>query len=226
MDISVLGIGWVGREAYGCVRQGMSIPYNKDGEDGIANLHRKGIFSYAFKNLGRLDNASKMTCSAVALALKDAGIEYSMNQKQDMGIIGTSRSGSLKSDSDYFKDYIKCGRTLARGNLFIYTLPSSPLGEAAIHFGLQGPLLYTASPAKSLQRALKIAGEMIISGEVSTMLGGVTEEDEAVYFVLAKKSARTALCGLADAMAVLEKDMIFSETIKQLFAGADLQPAP
>lgn len=215
MDISVLGIGWVGREAYGCVRQGMSIPYNKDGEDGIANLHRKGIFSYAFKNFGRLDNASKMTCSAVALALKDAGIEYSMNQKQDMGIIGTNRKGSLQSDLDYFKDYIKCGRKLARGNLFIYTLPSSPLGEAAIHFGFQGPLLYTTFASKSLARTLEIAKEMIISGEVSTMLGGMAEEDEAVYFVLARYSAPRAVCSLADAMAILEKDMMCSEMVKQ-----------
>lgn len=211
MNISVLGIGWNNVDEYGCLGQGIRFKH----EDG---LHRKDIFSYAFKNFARLDNASKMTCCAVALALKDAGIPYSMNRKQDMGIIGTSRKGSLRSDLDYFKDYLKCGRTLARGNLFIYTLPSSPLGEAAIHFGLQGPLLYTAAPAKSLARALEIAKEMIISGEASTMIGGMAEEDGAVYFVLAKvkDSGRAAVCSLADAMAILEKDMMCSEMIKQL----------
>lgn len=209
MNISVLGIGWINVDEYGCLGQGIGF---KRGN----SLHRKDIFSYVFKNFARLDNASKMTCCAVALALKGAGIAYSMNQKQDMGIIGTSRYGSLQSDSDYFKDYINCGRTLARGNLFIYTLPSSPLGEAAIHFGLQGPLLYTAASHKSLAGALKIAEEMIGSGEALTMLGGTAEENEAVYFVLAKNQVGAAFCGLADAMVILEKDMILPETVKQL----------
>ncbi len=209
MNIFILGIGWINADEYGCLGQGVRFKH----EDG---LHRKDIFSYPFKNFTRLDNASKMTCCAVALALKDAGIEYAVDQKQDIGIIGTSRSGSLKSDADYFKDYLVSGRRLARGNLFVYTLPSSPLGEAAIHFGLQGPLLYAAAPHKSLANALEIAKEMIISSEVSMMIGGMAEEDEAVYFVLARDSGLSAVCGLADAMTILGKDMIFPEMVKEL----------
>lgn len=214
MNISILGIGWIGHKEHGCVGKEIRIGH-EDGE-GVNALHKKEIFSYPFKNFGRLDNDSKITCCAVALALKDAGIEYAADQKQDIGIIGTSKSGSLKSDAAYFKDYLVSGRRLARGNLFVYTLPSSPLGEAAIHFGLQGPLLYTAAPAESLTRTLKIAEEMVISGDVSMMIGGMAEQDEAVYFVLAGDSGLSAVCGLADAMTILEKDMIFSETIKGL----------
>jgi 3-oxoacyl-[acyl-carrier-protein] synthase II len=88
--------------------------------------------------------------------MKDAGFSCIPQKKQDIGIVGASDSGSMQSDIDYFKDYLDCGRTLSRGNLFIYTLPSSPLGEAAIHFGLQGPLLYAASAENPLMTALTI----------------------------------------------------------------------
>ena len=64
------------------------------------------------------------------------------------------QEGSLQSDLEYFRDYLEGGRTLSRGNLFIYTLPSSPLGEAAIHFGLLGPLLYAASEGNALTAVL------------------------------------------------------------------------
>jgi len=51
----------------------------------------------------------------------------------------------LWSQRFVFLDYVQAGRKLGRGSLFIYTLPSSPLAEAAIHFGLQGPVLYIGS---------------------------------------------------------------------------------
>lgn len=216
MDISVLGIGWVGREACGCVRQGIRITYQ--GKERIEDLQRKDIFSYLFKNFARLDNISKITCSAVAFALKDAEISYAADKKHDMGIVGTNRQGSIKSDEEYFRDYIRCGRKLGRGNLFIYTLPSSPLGEAAIHFGLQGPLLYTAAPCKSLINVLEIAGEMILSGEASTMLGGMAEEDEAIYFVLTVNSVTGAICSFSDAMAILNTESILSNIINEFSA--------
>ena len=224
MNVSVLGIGWINTDEYGCLGQGSRFK-REDGTPPIplyegdkgGGLHRKGIFSYAFKNFARLDNISKLTCYAVALALKDAGIEYSVDQKQDMGIIGTSRKGSLQSDANYFNDYLKCGRGLARGNLFIYTLPSSPLGEAAIHFGLQGPLLYVTAADKPLQAALNTASEMILLDESPAMLAGMAEGDEAVYFVLARNSdsRQHVLCDVARARAILGKDMIFSKMIKE-----------
>lgn len=213
MNISILGIGWVSNKGYGCLRQGLNFKY--EGSDGVNRLHKKGIFSYTFKNYARLDKASKMTCCAAALALRDAKVPYSMNRKQDIGIVATNSLGSLNADRVYFKDYLDLGRRLARGNLFIYTLPTSPLGEAAIHFGLQGPLLYVAASCKSLAGVVKLAAEKIAFAETPMMLGGMAGEDEAIYFVLAKESGQAALCGIADAVSILENDMGFSDMIRQ-----------
>ncbi len=207
MIISVQGIGWLTSEGYGCVRSGLQQAF-ENGEDAQV-LPKRGIFSHPFKNFGRLDNPSRMTAYCVALALQDAGIEYSPGKKLDIGSIGTSAQGSLRADIAYYRDYIDSGRTLSRGNLFIYTLPSSPLGEAAIHFGLLGPLLYAADEDHSLSAILDTAGDMILAGETPVMLAGRAEQDKAVYFVLEGGAGQgpAVLCGLSDARSVVQRDL-------------------
>jgi 3-oxoacyl-[acyl-carrier-protein] synthase II len=200
MMISVQGIGWLTKDEYGCIARGERSSY--DGGTGPDPL-RDRLFPRPVKNFGRFDRLSRMACSGVALALRDAGIEDS--QKRDIGLIGTNREGSLRTDLDYFRDYIKGGRTLSRGNLFIYTLPSSPLGEAAIHFGLLGPLLYVVDQGHSLAPLLDLAAEMIENREASLMLAGTAAEEEALFLVIGKDGAGPAgdLCSLPDARAVV-----------------------
>ena len=127
-----------------------------------------------------------MTAAAVALALRDAGRSYAPEKKQEIGIIGAGSEGSLPADLLYFRDYVECGRTLARGNLFIYTLPSSPLGEAAIHFGLAGPLLFASNAVAPLAAAISLAEEMLQFGEAEAMLAGMVQGNDALYLVLSR----------------------------------------
>ncbi|HEX9021876.1 MAG TPA: beta-ketoacyl synthase N-terminal-like domain-containing protein [Nitrospirota bacterium] len=215
MTISVRGIGWLTEREYGCVRRGSRKAFSAG--DGVA-LPNKELFSYPVKNFGRFDALSRVTCYAVALALKDAGLTYSSSRKQDIGIIGTSREGSLRSDREYFNDYLQSGRTLSRGNLFIYTLPSSPLGEAAIHFGFLGPMLYAAGKKDSLAELLDTAAEMILAKDAPVMLAGRSEENEGVYFVLDSASATGSgiLCAFSEARPILEKGNDVSETIREM----------
>ena len=214
MTISVRGIGWLTREGYGCVRSGLMHRYEDN--EGVQTLPKKDIFSHPFKNFGRLDTISKMTAYAVSLALQDAGIEYSPQQKQDIGIVGTNAEGSLQSDREYFQDYIAAGRTLSRGNLFIYTLPSSPIGEAAIHFGLQGPLLYAADQSNALACVLDTAQEMILANEAPRMLAGRAESDEAIFFLIEQDRGLNSpmLCALEEVRSAVEMKPDISVLIK------------
>ncbi len=193
MMISVHGIGWVTADGYGSVKSGVCQRL----EPG------RSIFSHPFKNFGRLDAVSRMTAYAVALALQDAGIEYAPTRKQDIGIIGTSSEGSLASDIAYFRDYVDNGRTLSRGNLFIYTLPSSPLGETAIHFGLVGPLLYAAGERRSLAAIMDMAAEILEAPEADRMLIGQAGEEEALYLVLARGQESCAFCSFVEARSIV-----------------------
>jgi 3-oxoacyl-[acyl-carrier-protein] synthase II len=206
ISISVYGIGWLSKEGYGCIRSGLKHAY-ENGE-GAHALLRRDIFSHPFKNFGRLDTISRMTAFGVSLALQDAGIEYSPTDKQDLGIVGTSSEGSLRSDIEYFRDYLESGRKLSRGNLFIYTLPSSSIGEAAIHFGLLGPVVYAVGEGDALLTVLGMAHEMVLAGDAPVMLAGRAEADEAMFFVIGRDRGPDAsvLCDIAEATALVEKN--------------------
>ncbi len=219
MMVSVDGIGWVTRQGYGCIRSGLRQDFGPG--EGPGSLPKKGIFSHPFKNFGRLDAVSKTAAYGVALALQDAGIEYSPVQKQDIGIVGTSREGSLRTDIEYFKDYLSSGRTLSRGNLFIYTLPSSPLGEAAIHFGLTGPLVYAAVGSYSLLPLLDMSEQIVLADEARLMIAGKAEQDEAIFIVIAKSATgQNGFCSLSEARAIVDADRDTAGMIgKFLLAG-------
>lgn len=214
MTISVRGIGWVSKTGYGSVRLGVHHLFTEG--EGVHSLAKLGVFSHPFKNYGRLDATSRLTASAVALALQDAEVPYSPAAKQNVGIIATSCAGSLKSDIDYFKDFFENGRTLSRANLFIYTLPSSAPGEAAIHFGLTGPLLYGTGATDSLTKFLDMAAEIVGAGEADRMLVGNVAGDEILYFVIDSKEEETALCSLADAQSIVSTTQDISEILRQL----------
>jgi 3-oxoacyl-(acyl-carrier-protein) synthase len=211
--ISVLGIGWLAKGSFGRVASKECVACGDD-HDGLV---KKRLFSYPVKNFGRFDRLAKMTCYGVALALSDAGIEYSATHKRDIGIIGTSSKGSLKTDLEYFRDYIEGGRTLSRGNLFIYTLPSSPLGEASIHFGFLGPMLYVNDGAGSLDSVLDTAGDMVAAGETPIMLAGKAEEEETVFFVLSAQAGlgRAPYCALSEARAIVRSNPDMGEMARK-----------
>lgn len=219
MMLFVRGIGWLTPEGYGCVATGRK--YRFDEGEGVNSLAKKGLFSYPFRNFGRLDAMSRMTTCAVALALKDAGITYAPEEKQETGIMGTSSQGSLMSDMAYFNDYVTNGRTLSRGNLFIYTLPSSPLGEAAIHFGLTGPLLFTAGGPNALDESMAMAAEMVAGGEVQRMLVGQVAHDEALYFVLDQVQGTGFSCSPDEVRSIVASTDGVSELVRRFLILKD-----
>jgi len=215
--VVITGIGWITQKEYGSVKGKVRRDFT-----GIKSLHSRlqheSVFLYPVKNFGRFDAVSKMTCCAGALALHDAGTNYSEHHKQDMGILGTNIVGCLESNVRYFRDYIETGRTLARGNLFVYTLPSSPLAEAAIAFGLQGPLLYMMFQQKQIPSLVRCAGKMILRGETQAMLAVKASGDEAVCFVIRRKEdvSTSRVLSMENAIAAAEKISRLDEMIREL----------
>lgn len=218
--INVLGIGWFTADAYGCIRSGVRQELER-GEAVTQVLARKGFFHHPFRNLGRLDVLSRMTAYAVALALRDAGIGYEPGRKKDIGIIITSKHGSLLADQDYFEDYVGSGRTLGRGNLFIYTLPSSPAGESAIHFGLLGPMFYAAGAGNSLIPLIEEAESIVSAGEAEAMLVGIAEAQEALYMVLAAEHehSQQQICGVDAAREIASNGGTIEMLVRQFSAA-------
>jgi hypothetical protein len=182
------GCGWVKKVQCGCA--GKSIEWKfTDFRSLCAQLLKDNILVYPIEDFARFDQASKLVTLSVALALYDASIHYTEDKKQDIGILGTSPDDTLVPNLAYFKDYVQCGRKLGRGNLFIYTLPSSPLAEAAIHFGLQGPLLYIR-PISNLRESLLSQAELMLrNNEAQAMLAVFWDANEAeCYCILGARS--------------------------------------
>ena len=216
MILTVRGIGWVSKTGFGSVRAGENHSFASG--EGIHSLAKRGIFSHPFKNFGRLDGISRLTVSAVALALRDAGIGYSPTGKQNMGIIATSSDGSLTSDTAYFRDFVENGRTTSRANLFIYTLPSSAPSEAAIHFGMTGPLLYAGGENDSFVELLDMAAEMVVAREAEFMLVGKTGGEESLYIVLDGGQHENVLCRLHEARLIVATAHDSSDILSQISA--------
>jgi len=164
----IKGTGWITQNKYGCQKKRWQQEYTD-----LKSLHSRlqpEIFSYPVANFLRFDTISKLTIISTALALYDANIAYAQGRKQDICLLGTNSNGALEANLTYFNDYVAHGRTLARGNLFIYTLPSSPLAEAAIHFGLTGKLLYLGFLKNAEQESLKYALNVLKSESGKTII--------------------------------------------------------
>jgi len=213
----VTGIGWIIEREYGCVRRNLRRVYS-DMRSLRADLQGESLFSYPVKGFGRYDRVSQMTCCVAALAFHDAGISYAQNRKQDIGILGTNSDGCLQSNLDYFNDFVANGRTLGRANYFVYTLPSIPMSEAAIHFQCQGPLLYMTFPKEPVASMLRQADRMILRGESTAMLAVSAGEEDAQCFMMRRVDdvSGEQVFRLEEVIEIAERGLPVGETIAAL----------
>ena len=202
--IGIQGAGWLDSASYGQVFRRVSVPYAA--RTSLRELGRvDALFNYPVKNYGRFEPLTQRVFCITALALQDAGIDYAEGQRLEAGLLGTSPEGCLESNLNYFKDYVDGGRTLSRANLFIYTLPSSPLAEAAVHFGLQGPQLYLRAADQSVAPLLQQAAGMIRRGEAEKMLVYRLGAGTDLCMVLADTEQRA--CSIELAKTIFEGDV-------------------
>ena len=183
------GIGWVTGTAYGRMRHGETRARTDHRSNAGITSSVDALFRRKVERFGRFDPVSQMACLACEFALQDAGVEYSPDARQEIGILGAGFEGSLAANAVYFKDYVESGRILARGNLFVYTLPTAPLGEAAIHFGFQGPIFSLISPATPLADALETASLLVKNGDAPAMLVVQAEAEAAVAAFVTAEAA-------------------------------------
>ena len=192
MKTDVIGISWMGKERCGGVSSGRVINFNSL-KELHTHLQDAAVLSSAIKNYGRLDSASKMACCTIAMGIYDASLTYSDGNLHRMGVVAASPAGCLDANLSYFEDYINHGRSIARGNLFVYTLPSSPLADAAIHFGCQGPLLYQYEPAAPLTSIMARVERFLADGEATRMAVYMNDAHSAICLVLSSLSTDKCL---------------------------------
>ena len=180
----IKGTGWITKNKYGCRKQRWQQGYSD--LKSLYNRLQPEIIKYPITNFFRFDPVSKLTVLSIGLALYDAEITYAPGKKQLISILGANAHGALEANLAYFNDYITNGRTLARGNLFIYTLASSPLAEAAIHFGFSGKLIYLGFAKNTEIESLKYALNMLKTEINSTIIIVNADSKSATAQILKK----------------------------------------
>lgn len=216
-SISIQGIGWLNGQAWGRLLSG-------EGGESPAPAEtlwkREDVLGGAVKNAGRFDGATRLTMLAVALAIGDGVRRGHARPGRATGLLGTSRDGSITTNLAYFRDYLDAGRTLARGNLFIYTLPTSPLAEVAIHFGFEGPMLYAGFGNRETAGLLDMARTLLADGTPDLLAVRLVGGTEAMAFWLGQGG------GLTLTPELLPEDMPAGELAARLeFANGEVPPA-
>lgn len=102
----------------------------------------------------------------------------------EIGLVCGDFDGCLAANQEYFRDYVATGRTVGRGNLFIYTLPTSVLGEVAIVLSLTGPCLFIHDETRPLAALARHAREFVADGEADAMLALWSDSSAAVCLAI------------------------------------------
>jgi hypothetical protein len=164
-------------------------------------LKEAAVFAQPIKYFSKFDAVSKISLCTCGLALWDA--DTAAGAINNWGIIGTNQGGCLTANLDYFRDYVDNGRKKARGKLFVYTLPSTPLAETAIALGCRGPQVYIQSAQPDLSLLLDQAGQLMEDSQADGMLAVYIEETTGLALALQKQptSTDTNILTIEDALS-------------------------
>jgi hypothetical protein len=152
-------------------------------------------FKRKFKNFGRLDKMSKAIAYALAPLLEKYGYYQKELKKNTIHLFFSSEEACNHSDREYFNDFIQYGETAGRANKFLYTLPTSPLGEASVHFGLTGRILFFSTTKNDFNTLFRLLHNSLTAStvEAECALGGigrfVDNDPEVIFFLVHKKLA-------------------------------------
>lgn len=216
-DLKLLSIGWSLENSAG------GIPGKKIPISASSPLEKSDIFSKTFKNFGRLDKMSKAVCTAVAFALQGVGL-YPIEDKKNISLLFHNKTGCADSDKAYFNDFIEFGETAGRANLFLYTLPTSPLGEASVHFGLTGDVAYFSSTSEPLTKMLATVSTSFEVNETKDNnltlvgLGEIKNNIAEAVFMLVSKNGQS----IPEGNSVLNNITNF-DTLRKFISGEILK---
>jgi len=201
MQAEIIGMGWVTPTGLGTGR-GASEFRLETGE--LMPLKRSLFFDRPLRRFGRLDTYSRLGIGAIALALRDAGLEE-WEQKRACGLTLGTASGCLQTDIAYFRTVMPENGALASPNLFAFTLPNCLLGEAAVLFGLTGPAFVAEADTPGGLAGVTAGLHLLRWGLCETVLAGWCNTEEtsghtavlkgAVFFVIRPGAADSPLAG-------------------------------
>ena len=141
------------------------------------------LVGFPLKYYSRMTDDAKSCLCAASLAMRAA--DWLDSTAYEIGALSSGCAGYIQAQREYFSDYVINGRTLGRASLFIYTLPTSVLGEIAIPLHLTGPTMHIQAEDRPLATLLQQAEQLITDHEADGMLGLWSDLQAVVCFAVA-----------------------------------------
>lgn len=185
----IAGISWNFNNKAETFYRKECLPYST-----LKDLHNtlvsRNILNNKINNFGRSSDTSKLFSLLTGLALDDTKHSYLEIKKESIGLISCNRQGVLEDNIKYYKDYVLSGKKMGRGNLFVYTLPTSPLGESAIAYQLKGPVLFMSFLNNQIKNLLDHTNILIKSNNAEGFITIFSDSKGTVCFVIVSEDEK------------------------------------
>jgi 3-oxoacyl-(acyl-carrier-protein) synthase len=138
-----------------------------------------------------MDRFSQIAVAAARQAVRDAGLDFTIERPSACGIfVGSAMGGSETTDEGYQTIY---GEKSERVKPFtvLSAMTNAAAAWIAIEYGLRGPNLTFSTACSAAAVALGEAARRILSGEVDIMLAGGTEAPLCFGVLRAWEALRT-----------------------------------
>lgn len=128
------------------------------------------------KGLRNLDRTTLLALVAAKLAIDDAKLEITDDNRNDIGVVLGSTMGSVHSISEFDKEGLREGPRYVNPAHFPNTVINSPASQVAIRFGLKGLNTTIATGFTASLDSIGYAIDMLRLGRAKTLLVGGVEE--------------------------------------------------
>lgn len=155
-----------------------SLPSHLGGE--VGNFNPRDFISV--KNMRRMDKTSLMTTASARMALTDAGIEITGENRDRVGIILGTAFGATDVTAQFAGTLLTEGPALVNPILVPNIVMNAPAGHASIELGFRGINTTVTHFAVSAETAIAYAAAEIRRGRADFILAGGVDILSKFYF--------------------------------------------
>ena len=183
----LIGASWNCKNKIDSLYRGNKFSYNNL-KELYSQFTANRIIDKEISNFRRISTNSKLYSLLTGLSIYDSRVDLSSLKTENFGVISCTHKASNMENMKYFNDYISAGRKMARGNLFVYTLPTSSLGEVAITYQLRGPLFYSNFTDNRMDMFLEQADFMIKTEQAEYLACIYTDTLSEICLIITKEA--------------------------------------
>lgn len=134
-------------------------------------------------NTRGMDRISKYAVLGAKLALEDAAISLSSEDRAKLGVIIGSAFGCTESNSNFIKTLVRKGPRLVNPLIYKNTVSNAASGQIALIFGLKGFYSTINSGNVSSAEAIAYSFELIKRGKAEVIISGGVETFSPVVYL-------------------------------------------